>query len=67
MALSICRDCGRSAERDGIAVHRLNVGELPAVWQCDDCYARPVDPAVRDILDAVEEARRLGRVGEEEG
>jgi hypothetical protein len=48
-----CEVCKRSPLTHNIALHRMNLGEVPARWRCDDHFHDKVDPEVRGILEAI--------------
>lgn len=48
-----CIHCGRGIA-DGVALHRQNPTGETGVWACDEHNAKPADPLVREIVDAVQ-------------
>lgn len=53
-----CEICGATPFSDGgTSLHRQNPKGEIGVWRCSDCNFKPVDPAVQEILDVLEDDR----------
>ena len=55
-----CEICQRTADQDGVILHRVNEKGVIGAWRCTDHLPEgfQVDPVVKEILDIIEEDNR---------
>ena len=50
--ISKCHVCGKASP-----LFRQNEKGVPGIWACDEHNKKPVDPLVKEIVDAVREVK----------